>query len=78
MLSFLNLQGCNIGDSGLTILVDALVKNDSVIYLNIGFNRIRGNVSAQNLKRLIWNCGQLKDLSLHQNKLGSKAMGTIF
>ena len=41
LLNFLNIYGCNIGPKGLKLLVQALKKNKTLIYLNIGDNKLQ-------------------------------------
>jgi len=64
VLNFLNIFGCNIGNKGLIELKSALISNKSLIYLNLGLNKLLKKEAAYAISEIIKNCHQLTEFDL--------------
>jgi len=56
LLNFLNIYGCNIGTKGLSSLVEALFTNKTLLYLNIGRNKLTGSDCAELISDMLETC----------------------
>ena len=75
-LTHLNLQNCNLGPTGASILLRALTTNHSLLHLNLAANHI-DHSATDALAHCLRRNTTLASLDLHDNPLGDACMSGL-
>lgn len=77
VLTSLDLYGAQLGNPGLAKLTAALVQNQSLLVLNLGFNSLTGSAAAEHICTLLRDCTNIVDLDISRNSFGNGGMTRV-